>query len=94
MVPSNGLHITCKASQSLVWLPVSDPGGILGYDVELLKSVSGNWQSVQKWNGVSGKQVDAPIDCGLEYRWAVRAVDNAGNQSAWSNWVTFVIDLS
>ncbi len=93
-VPSNGLHITCKASQTLVWLPVSDPSGISGYDVELLKNVSGTWQRVKTWNGVTGKQVEAPVDCGLQYRWAVRAVDNSGNKSAWSNWFTYFIDLS
>ncbi len=74
MVPSNGLHIACKASQTLVWMPVTDPSGISGYDVELLKNVSGSWQSVKSWNNVSGKQVTASVDCGLEYRWRVRAV--------------------
>jgi hypothetical protein len=93
-VPANGLSIGCKASQTLAWLPVSDPSGIKGYDIKLFKNINGSWQSVQSWNGITTKQVSANVICGLEYRWAVRAVDNAGNISSWSSWVTFVIELS
>ncbi len=93
-VPADGLSIGCKASQTLAWLPVSDPSGIKGYDVKLFKNINGNWQSVQNWNGITTKQVSVNVICGLEYRWSVRAVDNAGNISSWSNWMTFVIELS
>jgi hypothetical protein len=33
------------------------------------------------------------VDCGGIYRWAVRAQDGAGNQSAWSAYFNFSINL-
>ncbi len=93
-VPADGLSIGCKASQTLAWLPVSDPSGIKGYDIKLYKNINGSWKSVQNWNGLTTKQVSANVICGLEYRWSVRAVDNEGNISSWSSWVTFVVELS
>ncbi len=94
MVPSNGLHIACKANQTLAWLPVQDPSGLLGYDVVLERKVGGSWNSYRSWDRLSDKQISASVECGYEYRWRVRAVDTAGNASAWSGWFTFAIDLS
>jgi hypothetical protein len=93
-VPADGLEIDCKSSQTLVWMPVSDDsGGPVVYYVKLERQVSpGNWQS-RGWGPVSGKQVDASVQCGLYYRWTVRAQDGAGNYSDWSPWSHFSIRL-
>lgn len=95
-VPDNGLTISCKASQSLVWLPVDDPSSIAGYQVDVQRhSGDNNWQAV---GGspfiVNGKSVDVPVECGWYYRWRVRAVDGKGNISPWSGWWQFAITLS
>jgi hypothetical protein len=94
-VPADGLEIDCKSSQTLVWMPVSDDsGGPVAYDVKLERQITpGNWQSVGGWGLVSGKQVDASVDCGLYYRWTVRAQDGAGNYSDWAPWSHFSILL-
>jgi hypothetical protein len=94
-VPADGLEIDCKSSQTLAWMPVSDDsGGPVVYYVKLERQVSpGNWQSVRGWGPVSGKQVDANVDCGIQYRWTVRAQDGAGNYSDWASWSHFSIRL-
>ncbi len=91
-VPANGLHADCKSNQTLAWLPVTDPSGIRGYDVEVQRKVSGSWKSYQYYDSLKDKQVNLPVECGYEYRWRVRATDKAGNISVWSGWFTFVID--
>ncbi len=94
-VPASGLELTCRSSQTLAWLPVSDPGGISGYYVKLEREASpGNWQSVGGYGPVSGKQMDVPVDCGIRYRWMVRAQDGAGNYSAWSAPSAFSVTLN
>jgi hypothetical protein len=94
-VPADGLEIDCKSSQTLVWMPVSDDsGGPVVYYVKLERQISpGNWQSVGGWGPVSGKQVDVSVDCGIQYRWTVRAQDGAGNYSDWSSWSHFSMRL-
>jgi hypothetical protein len=93
-VPADGLTLTCRSSQSLVWMPVNDDSGISGYYVKLERQVTpGEWQSVRGWGPVSGKQVEADVQCGLFYRWAVRAQDGAGNYSDWSAWSQFSVGL-
>jgi hypothetical protein len=94
-VPANGLVIDCRATQTLAWTPVDDPGGIAGYYVKLERQVTANqWQSVRGWGPVNGKQVEADVQCGLIYRWAVRAQDGAGNYSNWSAWSQFSVSLN
>ncbi len=94
MVPANGLELACGASQNLVWLPVEDESGIGGYYLKLEWEVSsGNWQQVNRWGPITGKQKQVPIDCGLRYRWAVQAEDNEGNRSSWSPYSTFTVTL-
>ncbi len=84
-VPANGLALSCRTSQTLVWLPVTDPSGIDGYYVKLEReSTPGNWVSEGGYGPVSGKEVDVSVDCGGRYRWMVRAQDGAGNYSNWS----------
>ncbi len=93
-VPADGLEIDCKSSQTLAWIPVSDPSSPVVYYVKLERQVSpGKWQPVHEWGPLSGKQVEAKVDCGLYYRWTVRARDSAGNDSDWSPLSHFSIRL-
>jgi hypothetical protein len=95
-VPADGLVVSCRLNQTLAWLPVQDnSGGSVSYYVVLQREITaGNWQNVNSWESVSGKQVDASVDCGGTYRWRVRARDNAGNFSGWSAYSTFAVDLT
>jgi hypothetical protein len=94
-VPADGLVLSCRSSQTLAWLPVDDPSGISGYYVKLEKEVTtGNWQSAGGYGPISGKQVDVTVDCGIHYRWMVRAQDGAGNFSNWSAPSHFSINLN
>jgi hypothetical protein len=94
-VPANGLELTCRSTQTLAWLPVTDPSGIDGYYVKLEKEITaGNWQSAGGYGPVSGKQVEATVDCGIRYRWMVRAQDGAGNYSTWSAPSSFSVTLN
>jgi hypothetical protein len=95
-VPSNGLNIACKGSQTLAWLPVNDPSKIAEYRVQLQRhSGNGSWQgaSGSPFTGISGKQISVDVECGWYYRWRVRAVDGVGNESAFSGWSEFTITL-
>ena len=96
VVPANGLSITCKANQTLTWLPVSDPSGIANYDVEIQRhSGDNNWQLAP--GGVitvTNKTTEFPVECGWYYRWRVRARDGAGNVGPWSDYWLFTITLS
>jgi hypothetical protein len=94
MVPADGLELSCRAEQVLVWLPVSDPSGIEGYYVKLEQQITaGQWQTVRGWGPVAGKQVEVEVQCGGVYRWTVRAEDGAGNFSDWSAWSHFSVGL-
>ena len=93
-VPANGLALSCRSSQTLAWLPVSDPSGIAGYYVKLeLEITQGQWQSAGGYGPVTGKQVDVNVICGGIYRWMVRAQDGAGNFSGWTAPSHFSINL-
>jgi hypothetical protein len=94
-VPADELVLSCRSKQTLAWLPVTDPSGPVVYYVKLERQVTATtWESVRGWGPESGKQVEADVNCGGIYRWAVRAEDGAGNISAWSEWFTFSIDLT
>ncbi len=94
-VPADGLELSCRSSQTLVWVPVSDPSGISGYYVKLQRRAvpTDPWQPAGEWGPVIGKQVDVGVECGYYYRWAVRAQDGAGNYSDWSGWSHFSVTL-
>ena len=95
VVPANGLELVCRATQTLAWLPVDDPSGISGYYVRLEKEITpGEWQSAAGYGPVPDKQVGVNVDCGLKYRWAVRAEDGAGNFSGWSAFSQFSVTLN
>jgi len=94
-VPENGLELSCRSTQTLAWLPVDDPSGISGYYVKLEMEVrAGEWQSVAGYGPIPDKQVGVNVDCGIHYRWMVRAQDGAGNFSNWSAPSTFSIILN
>ena len=96
VVPQNGLTIACKGSQSLAWLPVDDPSGIAGYQVEVQRhSGDNNWQAAPGGSiSVSDKTTSIPVECGWYYRWRVRATDGVGNVGSWSGWSQFTITLT
>jgi len=96
-VPADGLTLTCRSSQSLVWQPVSDPSGIAEYRVELqVSSDNINWSNAPESpiTGLIDKTTPVAVDCGWYYRWRVRAVDGAGNPGDWSSWSYFTITLA
>ncbi len=96
-VPDNGLTLSCRASQSLVWLPVEDASGIAEYRVQVERhSGDNNWTSVpgSTFTGITDKTINIPVECGWYYRWRVRAVDGKGNVGNWSNWWLFTITLT
>lgn len=95
-VPANGLTIACKASQSLVWMPVTDPSGIAEYQVVVQRhSGDNNWTLAPGGViSVTDKTTSVPVECGWYYRWRVRAVDGAGNVGNWSLWWLFTIMLT
>jgi hypothetical protein len=93
-VPANGLTLSCRASQTLAWLPVTDPSTPVRYYVKLeIKVTAKEWRSAGGYGPITGKQVDANVQCGGIYRWVVRAEDAAGNVSNWSAPSGFAINL-
>ena len=95
VVPADGLNIACKSSQTLTWLPVNDPSGILKYEVVVQRhSGDNNWQAAPGGQQVlTDKTTSVPVECGWYYRWRVRALDGAGNVGSWSGWWQFTITL-
>lgn len=96
-VPSNGLSMTCRSYQDLVWQPVSDESGIAEYQVQAQRhSGDNNWATVSgsTFTGIAGKKLNIYVECGWTYRWRVMAVDGAGNYGPWSGWRQFVINLN
>jgi len=94
-VPANGLELSCRSTQTLVWLPVNDSSGVSGYYAKLERESSpGEWQSVAGYGPVADKQVDVNVDCGSKYRWMVRAQDGVGNLSDWSAPSQFSVTLN
>jgi hypothetical protein len=93
-VPANGLQVSCRSTQTLVWLPVTDPSGV-SYYVKLENEVKkGQWQSVGGYGPIADKQVDVNVQCGGIYRWNVRAQDGAGNYSDPSPFSSFSVILN
>jgi hypothetical protein len=92
--PGNGAAQSCASAVTLTWSAVSDDSGIATYYIKLEKQISAdNWQSAGGYTS-SSTQVDVPVDCGIIYRWAVRAEDNAGNFSNWSAFSQFGVNLN
>ncbi len=95
-VPANGLTLSCRSSQVLAWLPVSDPSTPVSYRFHTQRhSGDGNWQNAPSGTGAYhlDKQVTVPVECGWYYRWNVGAEDGAGNKSGYSDWSEFTVSL-
>jgi hypothetical protein len=60
--------------------------------VKLEQQIGGQWQSIRGWGPEAGKQVEAGVECGGVYRWAVRAQDGAGTVGAWSSQAQFTVE--
>ena len=93
-VPQNGSEVGCRSTQTLVWVPIEAPGGSARYYVKLERNENNQWRSFHGWGPESGKQVDANVECGYLYRWAVRAEDLSGNFGDWSSWSSFTVTLN
>lgn len=92
--PGNGSTVACSTSVTLSWSASSDESGIATYYIKLEKQISpGNWQSAGGFTSTT-TSVDVPVDCGIVYRWTVRAEDNAGNISDWSGFSQFGVNLT
>lgn len=92
--PADGATVACSTSVTLSWSPSSDESGIATYYIKLEKQISaGNWQSAGGYTS-TGTQVDVPVNCGIIYRWSVRAEDNNGNFSGWSAFSEFGVNLN
>ncbi len=86
--------LSCVKDVMLRWSAVSDKSGIAGYYVKLEREIKKNqWQTVRGWWPVTGEALKVDVDCGIHYRWAVRAQDSAGNTGNWSAWSEFSIAL-
>jgi hypothetical protein len=78
---------------TLRWNPVSDPSGIETYYVKVEK-VSGTYESGAWTTGDTELTIPAAwLECGHEYRWAVRAEDGVGNVGPWSAWAEFSVTI-
>jgi hypothetical protein len=95
-IPADGLTLSCRGSQNLVWVPVTASSGIAEYQVQVQRqSGDGNWHDVpgSVFTGISGKSQTILVECGWYYRWQVRAVAGNGSASEWSGWRQFAVTL-
>ena len=96
--PVDGNTLGCIASTTVMWQGVSD-ASLDKYQVQVQHHSGDN-----NWKDVSGSPftVSAPTNtatvpslvCGHYYRWRVRAVDEADNESVWSGWFHFTVTLT
>lgn len=96
-VPANGLSLSCRSYQDLVWQPVNDESGISQYQVKVQRhSGDNNWAGIpgSVFAGIAGKKHNISVECGWYYRWQVLAVDGEGNVGPWSGWWNFVVNLN
>ncbi len=78
VTPTGGVSVTLL-NVPLQWAAVSDPAGVVFYQVQV-DGVTGTW-------GLSNV-VTVPLSVG-EHRWQVRAMDAVGNVGGWSDEVVF-----
>jgi hypothetical protein len=92
--PSGGQVLTCRSKVALKWSSVGDPSGIQGYLVKLeYQETAGVWKVVGGWGPLTGNVLEVEVDCGVIYRWTVRARDGAGNYGDWAPWAEFSLSL-
>ena len=78
----------CWETKTLHWEGVQDPEGIKAYYVKAaFEEAPGQFAEALEYDPTEDTQFDMPIDCGNVFRWAVRAENNAGVFSEWSEWV-------
>ncbi len=82
----------------LRWNSVSDPSGIQGYRVNLQWYDGNQWQSSEPYFIIYGTSADVtqwtrPHEYLHTLRWAVWAIDNAGNHGPQSPWLYFACAL-
>jgi len=95
VAPTGGGGLACD-KVTLDWDAVSDPSGIAGYRVQVEQEITaGNWDPVSgsPWTSLSVTELELTLDCGGVYRWRVRAIDGAGNESGFSAWAEFGVNL-
>jgi len=81
---------------TLRWYAVSDPSGV-SYQIRLDKRIAArSWSTIGTWD-TSVTEHTVPnnsLFCDYtDYRWRVRAVDGAGNNSNWSVWFYFTMPV-
>jgi CSLREA domain-containing protein len=90
--PKNGETLGCAASIPLKWSAVDDPSGIAMYTIQVERG--------PQWVPAPGSPftttntaMNFVVNCGVFYRWRVRAEDGAGNIGPWSAWTAFDVIL-
>ena len=87
--------LPCVKDVILRWSAATDKSGIAGYYIKLEMEVKKNqWQSVRGWGPVTGEELKVDVNCGVHYRWQIRARDKAGNTGDWSAPLEFSIALN
>jgi hypothetical protein len=82
--------VACIPSLNLSWNAVQDASGIDFYEWQLEVSAQSSGSYTPLASGdVTGTSVTVQVDCKRAYRWRVRAVDNAGNVGAYSDFQNF-----
>lgn len=84
------IHCTSdKMKVILDWQPVYDPSGISEYYVEFYTVVDNKWELTLGW--VPEREDEASVNsltnCNGRYSWRVQAIDGAGNEGLWSDFV-------
>ena len=94
----NDARYSCRLGDGLnvafSWQPARDSSDIFQYQTEATfrPSTSNEAQSVALNNWAAATRATQQLNCVAgELSWRVRAVDNAQNVGAWSEWATFMI---
>ncbi len=97
LAPDNARY-NCRSGDWLnvafSWQPARDTSGIFQYQTEadFRPSTSNQAQPLVLNNWAAATRATQQLNCVPgELRWRVRAVDNAQNVGAWSEWATFMI---
>jgi hypothetical protein len=91
--PADGDYLNIT-NPTISWSVSSDTGsGLWGYFMQLFNGADPN-NPVDTYSGPNTSYTTtATLSDGI-YFWSVRAIDNVGNQSDWSNIWTFTVDLT
>ncbi len=83
--PTNGMQFSCNPSVTLYWSTVDDASGIDEYQWVLeAMNFSTEQYSVVASGSTSDNSVNVSTETCTNYRWTVRAVDNAGNTGSYA----------